>query len=96
MLDKFKEFKALVENQTGRRIRVLRSDNGGEDILGGFIDFCGRAGIKREFTNPYNPQLNGVAEWKNRTIVSAARAMIHDQRSQMYLWVEACGTAVYV
>ena len=93
MLDRF---KALVENQTGRRIRVLRSDNGGEYISGGFVDFCGRARIKREFTVPYNPQQNGVAEWKNRTIVSAARAMIHDQGLQMYLWAEACGTAVYV
>ena len=28
--DKFKGFKALIENQTGRHIRILRSDNGGE------------------------------------------------------------------
>ena len=56
VLDRFKEFKALVENQTGRRIRVLRSDNGGEYTSGGFVDFCGKAGIKREFTVPYNPQ----------------------------------------
>ena len=55
VLDRFKEFKALVENQTGRRIRVLRSDNGSEYISGGFIDFCSRAGIKTEFTLPYNP-----------------------------------------
>ena len=30
VLQRFQEFKALVENQTGRKIRVLRSDNGGE------------------------------------------------------------------
>ena len=75
---------------------MLRSNNGGEYTSGGFIDLCGEAGIKREFTIPYNPQQNGVAERKNRTIVSAARAMIHDQGLQMYLWDEACGTAVYV
>ena len=28
VLKRFQEFKALVENQTGRRIIVLRSDNG--------------------------------------------------------------------
>ena len=61
VLDKFKEFKALMENQTGRRIKVLRSDNGGEYTSRGFVDFCGEAGIKREFTVPYNPQHNGVA-----------------------------------
>ena len=75
---------------------MLRSKNGDEYTLGGFVDFCGRAGIKREFTVPYNPQQNGVAERKNRTIVSEARAMIHDQGLQMYLWAEAYGTAVYV
>lgn len=32
VFDRFKEFKALVENLTGKRIKVLRSDNGGEYI----------------------------------------------------------------
>ena len=53
-------------------------------------------GIKREFIVPYNPQQNGVTKRKNQTIASAARVMIHDQGLQMYMWVEACGTAVYV
>ena len=37
-----------------------------------------------------------MVERKNQTIVSTARAMIYDQGLQMYLWAEACGTAVYV
>ena len=56
VLDRFKEFKALVENQTKKRIIVLRLDNGGEYTSRGFIDFCGEAVIKREFTVLYNPQ----------------------------------------
>lgn len=60
-LNRFKEFKSLVENQTGRRIKVLCSDKGGEYISRGFVDFCGEVGIKREFTVPYNLQQNGVA-----------------------------------
>ena len=62
VLDKFREFRALVENQFGKKIKVLRSDNGGEYTFGGFIDFCNEAGIKRELTIPYNPQQNGVAK----------------------------------
>jgi hypothetical protein len=54
------------------------------------------AGIKRELTVPYNPQQNGVAERKNRSIVGAAKAMIHDQDLPMFLWAEACNTTVYV
>ena len=56
VLDRFCEFKALVENQSGKKIKVLCSDNGGEYTSGGFVDFCNEARIKREFTVPYNPQ----------------------------------------
>ena len=45
---------------------------------------------------PHNPQQNGATERKNRTIVSAARAMLHDQALPMHMWVEACNTIVHV
>jgi transposase InsO family protein len=96
VLAKFQEFKAQVENLTGRKIKVLRSDNGGEYTSKEFNSFCIEAGIKRDFTVPYNPQKNGVAERKNRTIIEATKAMIHDQSLPMTLWVEACMPAVYV
>lgn len=96
ILNRFKEFKALVENTTGNRIKCLRSDNGGEYTSGSFYDFCVKAGIKREFCVLYNPQQNGVVERKNKTIVEAARAMIHDQDLQPFLWAEASKTAVYI
>ena len=56
VLSKFKEFKALVENQSGQKIKILRSDNGGEYISEIFKYFCITIGIKREFSIPYNPQ----------------------------------------
>ena len=40
---------------------------------------------KRELTTPYNPQQNGIAERKNKTIMEAARAMLHDQDLPMHL-----------
>ena len=76
--DRFKEFKTLIENQTGSHICILRSDNRGEYESNEFDDFCREAGIKKELTVPYNPQQNGVAERKNRTICEAAKAMITD------------------
>ena len=39
VFDRFKEFKALVENQTEKRIKVLRIDNGGEFYGNEFKDF---------------------------------------------------------
>ena len=47
-------------------------------------------------STPYNTQQNGVAEWKNITIMEAAKAMLHDQDLPMHLWAEATRTSVYV
>jgi hypothetical protein len=55
VFDKFKEFKALVDNQTKKRIKVLRTDNG-EDLCGNEIqEFCNKCSIKRQKTTPYTP-----------------------------------------
>jgi hypothetical protein len=51
---------------------------------------------KRELTTSYNPQQNGVAERKNRSILEALKTMIHDQDLPMCLWAEATMTIVYV
>jgi hypothetical protein len=75
---------------------VLISNNGGEYTSMDFIDFYIEAGIKREYTVPYNPQQNGVAERKNITIIEATKAMIHDQNLPIILWPEASMTVVYV
>ena len=86
----------MVENQSSRKILALRSDNGGEYTSGEFHDFCWKAGIKRELIVPYNPQQNGVAERKSKTICEVARAMMCDQDLPALLWAEAVGTAVYI
>jgi transposase InsO family protein len=78
VLSRFQEFKALVENQTGRKIKTLRSDNGGEYTSKAFKDFCAGVGIKRELTVLYNPQQNKVVKRKNRAIFGVAKAMLYD------------------
>ena len=84
-MSKFKEFKAMIENHSEKCIKTLRSDNGGEFTSNEFSEICKKAGIKRELTSPYNPQQNGVAERKNKTIMEAVKAMMHDQDLPMYL-----------
>ena len=96
VFEKFKEFKALVENLSEKKIKILRSDNGGEYTSNEFKELCRYAIIKRDLTTPYNPQQNGVAKRKNRTIMEAVKAMIHGQDLPMHLWVEATRIAVYV
>ncbi len=65
VFDQFREFKALVENMTRKKIKALCLDNGGVYTEREFTNFCTKEGIKREWTTPYNMEQNGVAERKN-------------------------------
>ena len=64
--EKFKEFRAEVENQLGKTIKSLRSDRGGEYLDQEFEDFMVEYGIVSQLTAPGTPQQNGVAERRNR------------------------------
>ena len=86
----------MIENLLEKRIKTLRSYNGGEYTSKEFEAFCKEARIKREVTTPYNPQHNGVVERKNRTIMEAVKTMIHDQDLPMHLWDEAARNVLYV
>ena len=96
VFNKFKEFKALIENYTEKKIKIFWLDNGGEFTSNEFKELCRYSRINTKLTTPYNPQQNGVAERKNRTIMEAAREMLHDQDIPMHLWAEAARTAMYV
>ena len=71
----FKKWKAQVENQTGRKIKYLRTDNGLEYRDKEFIRFCELEGITHHFIVKGTPQQNGVAKRMNRTLAKRARCM---------------------
>ena len=75
VFSKFKEFKALIENHTKKNIKTFQSDNGEEFTSNDFKYLCKDSGIKRELSTPYNPQHNGIAKRKNRTIMEATRTI---------------------
>jgi transposase InsO family protein len=77
--EKSKVFKALTENQTGKRIKAVRYDRGGEFSSGNFKEFCDKHGIKREYTIPRTPQQNGVVERQNRSVQQMARSMMNER-----------------
>jgi transposase InsO family protein len=52
----FKNFKALVENQSGHKLVTLRSDRGSEYTSKEFDKYCMEQGIKHQFTAAYPPQ----------------------------------------
>jgi len=93
---KFKEFKALIEKQSGKSIKVLIYDGEEEYDSNDFTEFCKQQGIARQFTTRYTPQQNGVAERKNQTIMNMARSMFPYKQLSNEYWTEAIACSVYL
>jgi hypothetical protein len=104
-LDKFKIFKAEVENQHNVKIKVVHSDRGGEyygrhtpygQISGPFAKFLEENGIVAQYSLPYEPQQNGVAERWNHTLMKMVRSMLSNSMLPLNLWIEALKTAAHI
>ena len=74
-----KEFHVSVERGTGKKLKCIRTDNGGE-YCGSFDAYCREHGIKHQKTPPKTPQLNGLAERMNRTLVERVRCLLSDAK----------------
>ncbi|GJV84756.1 putative ribonuclease H-like domain-containing protein [Tanacetum coccineum] len=93
--DILKTFIRQIENQLNHKVKIIRSDNGTEFKNRVMLEFCGKKGIKQEFSNARTPQQNGVAERMNRTLIEAARTMLADSLLPTTFWAEAVNTACY-
>lgn len=93
---KFVEWKALVENQSGKVVKALRTDNGLEYCNTTFDNYCKQNGVMRHKTCPYTPQQNGVAERLNRTILEKVRSLLSETGLGEAFWAEASSTVVYM
>lgn len=93
---KFLEYKNFIENQTGKRINSLQSDNGTEYCNSKMDDILRKAGIQRRLSTAHTPQQNGVSERKNRTLLEAARCLLADSKLPTRFWAEAVAAANHV
>lgn len=94
VLDVFKQFQASVERETEKKIKCIRTDNGGE-YIGSFDAYCKQQGIKHQFTPSKTPQLNGLGERMNKTIVERVRCLLSSAKLCKHFWVEALMNAIY-
>ena len=95
MLSVFKELHARVERECGRKLKAIRADNRGE-YRGQFEECCRSKGIRLEFTVPKMPELNGLAERMNRTIMERVRSMLAHAKLPKMFWAETLSTTTYV
>lgn len=94
--DIFRNFKAMIEKQSGHQIKILRSDNGGEYESNEFQKYLDKNGIVHQTSAAHTPQQNGRAERMNRTIIEKAKCLIFDAGLPKCYWAEAVSMAVYL
>ena len=80
VLELFVKWEKNLERSTGRKIKVLRSDNGGEYRSDPFLKLCRDEGKERHFTVREIPQQNGVEERMNKTLLEKIRCMLSNAR----------------
>ena len=96
VLGKFKEWHAMVENESRRKLKMVRSNRGGEFTSGEYNSYYKSHEIKRQKPTPHTPKENTVAECKMHIIIEMARSMIKVKDLLKGFWAEACNTAVYI
>ena len=86
----YKAFKAWAVTQHHCcAIKVLRSDQGGEYLSNEFNQHLARAGTARKLITHHTPQLNGIMECLNLTLLNSIHALGHDSGLPKTLWGEA-------
>ena len=96
VFEKFLEWKTMVEKSTGRKLKAIRTDNGGEFTSKEFEAHLTTEGVRHEVTIPKNPEQNGVAERMNRTLVETARSILVNANLPHRFWAEALSTATFL
>ena len=96
VFQRFVEWKAMVENGGGGKLKVLRSESDGEYTAKRFQEYLKAEGVRHEVTVPKTSRQNGVAERLNRTLMEMVRTMLIESNLDQRFWGEAMSTAVYL
>jgi len=83
----------MVKNQTAQKVKVLRSDNGGEYTSKEFKNYLTSKGIEHYLSIPRQPEQSGVAERMNRTLIEHARSIKLQAGMSERFWIETVNHA---
>ncbi|CAI7854092.1 unnamed protein product [Closterium sp. NIES-54] len=76
----------MVERESGKQVKAIRSDCGGEFLGVEFRSWLKWHGIKQQLTTAFTPQSNGMAERANRTIIEGGRTILVDSGLPLRFW----------
>ena len=94
-----------VERQLDRKVKVVRSDRGGEyyerydeteQHPSPFVILLQKRGICAQYTMPSIPQQNGVSKRHNRTLMDMVRSMLSNSTLPISLWMYALKNVMYL
>jgi len=85
-----------VENETGKTVKTLRTDRGGEYCSIEFEVFYANHSIRRELTAVYTPQQNVVSERKKKTILNMVRCLLARGNIPKNFWLEVVNWSIYM
>jgi hypothetical protein len=87
--DELRRMILTWENLTGKKVKFLFSDRGGEYINHVLANWCASKGIKHVYSVPRTPEQNGIAERLNQTLNNIVRALLFQYKLYMPLWGHA-------
>jgi transposase InsO family protein len=96
VLSSFMHFKSTMENLLSCKLKILRTDCGGEYTKHDFQSFCSSTGVFHQFTCPHTSQQNGVTERKHRHIVDMGLTLMSQASLPLTFWPYAFSTAVFL
>ncbi|GJX40791.1 retrovirus-related pol polyprotein from transposon TNT 1-94 [Tanacetum coccineum] len=83
---KFKELKQLVENQTGRTIKKLRTDNGLEFCNREFEQLCIESGIARHLTSGLSKTFWAEATCTAAYLINRSQSRAIEKKTPIEMW----------
>ena len=93
-LSTFVQFKTLVENQLGKKIKAIQTDNAKEFLA--FSNYLNECGIFHRLTCPYTHEQNGSIERKHRHITSTRLTLLAHASLPLTFWGESFYTATHL
>jgi len=94
--DQFKKWLTVTESKLGLKLKIFRSDGGGEFVSKRLEDWMRSRGIDIERSAPRTQEQNGVAERTIRKLTERTRALLHDAGMSKGFWAEAMATSAYI